>query len=188
MPVNTLISIAKGGYLIVSGLLAIVGIMMILNPYFAFGNLYVMGGWILILFGVVKLIGYCSKDLYRLAFEHDLAAGLTIITLGVFILVKSEKAMDIVSMLLGIAIMAGAYTKIQISLDSKEFGIEHWRWIMVTAIATGIVGFLMMFRTSVGYGVTIQTLGVACIVEAIQNCTTILITVKIIKQRHNQLS
>lgn len=33
-------------------------------------------GIILIAYGIIKIIGYCSDDLYNLAFQHDLACGL----------------------------------------------------------------------------------------------------------------
>ena len=63
MDANTMISLAKRGYLLISGLMAILGMILLFNPYVSMGQLCIMGGWTLILFGVVKLIGYCSKDL-----------------------------------------------------------------------------------------------------------------------------
>ena len=186
MAANMLLALAKRGYLLVSGLMAVLGLILLLNPYVSMENLCMMGGWTLILFGAVKLIGYCSKDLYRLAFEHDLAAGMTVMTLGLFILLHAENLMGLVILLLGIVVMTDAYTKIQIALDSREFGIQHWRWILVTALVTGVLGFLLVFRSSVGRPITVRMMGIALIAEAIQNCTTILIAVKIIHRNQDR--
>lgn len=186
MPVNALIALAKYGYLILSGFMTLLGVIMLFNPNFPMGTLCVLGGWILIFFGIVKLIGYCSKDLYRLAFQHDLSAGLTIITLGVFILLRSERVMNLVILLLGIIIMADAYAKVQVAFDSKAFGIRKWHWIMFSAVITGVAGFSLVFRASVRSAIPIRLMGAALIAEAVQNCTTILIAVKIMKTHQEQ--
>ncbi|MFQ9732082.1 MAG: hypothetical protein ACLT8X_11075 [Mediterraneibacter faecis] len=34
-------------------------------------------------YGIIKMIGYFSKDLYCLAFQYDLACGIFLIILGV---------------------------------------------------------------------------------------------------------
>ena len=94
--------------------------------------------------------------------------------------------MGLVILLLGIVVLADAYTKIQIALDSREFGIQHWHWILATALVTGVIGFLLVFRSSVGRPVTVRMMGIALIAEAVQNCTTILIAVKIIRRNQKQ--
>ena len=46
----------------------------------------ICSGIILIAYGIVKIIGYCSEDLYNLAFQHDLACGVFLIVVGVITL------------------------------------------------------------------------------------------------------
>ncbi len=155
---------------------------MLSHPDFSMGTLCILGGGMLIAFGIVKLVGYCSRDLYRLAFEHDLSSGLTMMTLGIIILLRSEKAVHLVVLLLGIVIMADAYAKVQIAFNSREFGIRKWYWIMIAAIITGVIGFILVFRSSTGGVIPVRLMGVTLIAEAILNCTTILIAVKIMKK------
>ena len=182
MPVNTLIALAKYGYLVISGLMAALGVTMVSHPEFSMETRCLWGGGILLAFGVVKLIGYCSKDLYRLAFQHDLASGLTMISFSIIIFFRSERAVHLVILLLGIVIMADAYAKVQIAFDSREFGIRKWVWIMLAAVVTGVIGFILVFRESVGGVIPVRLMGVTLIAEAILNCTTILIAVKIMKK------
>ena len=39
----------------------------------------------MLLFGFIKMIGYFSKDLYRLAFQFDLASGILLMALPISI-------------------------------------------------------------------------------------------------------
>ena len=59
----------------VSGLFCALGLALLLWPETAAG-LCVLLGAAVIACGAVKLMGYFSDDLYRLAFQFDLAAGL----------------------------------------------------------------------------------------------------------------
>lgn len=62
-------------------------------------------GMILIIYGIVKVIGYFSDDLYCLAFQYDLACGLFLIAMGMILL--------------------DALLKIQISKDARKFGLMN---------------------------------------------------------------
>ena len=84
MPSNKRIWAAKVGYIIVSILIGVLGIVLIATPNFSVSLLCRLGGGILILFGIVKIIGYCSNDLYRLAFQYDLAIGICSLRLARF--------------------------------------------------------------------------------------------------------
>lgn len=77
---------AKIGYIVISVLLCALGILLIAVPEFSISAVGVICGAILIVFGIVRLVGYFSKDLYRLAFQYDLAFGIMMIALGVIML------------------------------------------------------------------------------------------------------
>ena len=65
---NNQIKAAKIGYIMISILLCVLGIVVIAMADFSVMLLCRLGGGIMVLFGLVKIVGYCSKDLYRLAF------------------------------------------------------------------------------------------------------------------------
>ena len=56
---------AKIGYIVISVLLCALGILLIAVPEFSVSAVGVICGAILIVFGIVRLVGYFSKDLYR---------------------------------------------------------------------------------------------------------------------------
>lgn len=180
---NNCIHTAKVGYIIISVLLCVMGIVLIVVPNFSALLLCRIGGLLLILFGFVKIIGYCSKDVYRLAFQYDLAFGILLIALGVILIFRSEIMVNVICIFLGIFILADALLKIQISIDSKAFGIRMWWLILAVAIITGIIGFLLVLRPTESTEIVMLLLGMTLITEGVLNLVTILISVRIIHKQ-----
>ena len=180
---NKQIQVAKFGYLMISILFCVLGILLMLVPNFSLSLLCKAGGGILIMFGLVKIIGYCSKDLYRLAFQYDLAFGILLIALGIVFIFRTEKMVNVLCLLMGMCILADALLKIQVSIDSRAFGISKWWLILGAAIITGAIGFLLIFRPSESAQVLMIMFGMAVFTEGILNMITILTAVKIIRNQ-----
>lgn len=174
---------AKIGYIIISAALCLLGAMLIAVPDFSAALLGVICGIILTLFGAVKLIGYFSKDLYRLAFQYDLIFGIVLIAVGVVILVRPESVLNFICIALGLTILADGISKIRISLESKSFGIREWWLILVSAVLTSVMGLVLMFRPAQSVRVMMIILGVTLLLEGILNLCTVITAVKIIKHQ-----
>lgn len=183
MYLNNRIKAAKTGYIIISILLCVLGIVLIAVPDFSVTLLCVLGGGIMMLFGLVKIIGYCSKDLYRLAFQFDLAFGILFVVLGFILIIRTGAMVNLICIVMGICVLADALLKIQISIDSRAFGIKKWWLILAMAILTGVAGFLLIFRPSESIQIIMILFGIVLITEGVLNLITILITVKIIRHQ-----
>ena len=183
MYLNNRIKAAKTGYIIISILLCVLGIVLIAVPDFSVTLLCVLGGGIMMLFGLVKIIGYCSKDLYRLAFQFDLAFGILFVVLGFILIIRTDAMVNLICIVMGICVLADALLKIQISIDSRAFGIKKWWLILAMAILTGVAGFLLIFRPSESIQIIMILFGIVLITEGVLNLTTILTAVKIIRHQ-----
>ncbi|HBA47700.1 MAG TPA: hypothetical protein DCZ91_07845 [Lachnospiraceae bacterium] len=175
--------IAKTGYIVMSTVFCIVGILFIARPDL---SVKVIGrglGIALILFGCIKLVGYFSRDLFRLAFQYDLEFGILLIALGVIVFIRSPNVMNFIFIALGIAILADGLFKVQIAMDSKRFGIAAWWLILLLAVLTGFVGLLLVFRPVESAHVLTMLLGVSLLAEGILNLCVVVSTVKIVKHQ-----
>lgn len=94
--------IAKWGYILVSAFMCLLGAALIFRPEFSENLLGSIFGRLLILFGGVRLVGYFSKDLYRLAFQYDLAFGILGIVIGIAILLHPQHLMAFIGITLDI--------------------------------------------------------------------------------------
>ena len=179
-PVKT----AKIGYIVISALLCVLGIFFIVKPAFSISALGIICGIMLIIFGAVKLIGFFSKDLYRLAFQYDLAYGILLIVLGAMMLLRPESMMNFICIAIGISVLADGLFKVQIAMDSKKFGIRGWWLILIFAVLTGLGGSILILRPSTSSLFLTIFIGISMLAEGILNLITVLTTVKII--RHQQ--
>lgn len=175
--------IAKSGYIIMSAVFCIVGILFIARPELSIKIIGRGLGIAMILFGCIKLVGYFSRDLFRLAFQYDLEFGILLIALGVIVLIRSPNVMNFIFIALGIAILADGLFKVQIAMDSKRFGIAAWWLILLLAVLTGFVGLLLVFRPVESAHVLTMLLGVSLLAEGILNLCVVVSTVKIVKHQ-----
>ena len=174
---------AKIGYVIVSLLLCVLGVVMIVVPDFSASLIGTLCGIMLIVFGAFKLVGYFSKDLYRLAFQYDLAFGILTLALGIIILLNPDNIMNFICVVLGVAVLADGLLKIQIALDSKRFGISKWWLILAVAFIACVCGILLLVRLSESIRVIIVLMGISLLAEGILNLSTVITAVKIVRNQ-----
>ncbi len=171
---------AKIGYIILSVLYCVLGILLITMPELSITALGILLGIGMIVFGIVKIVGYFSKDLFRLAFQYDLAFGGLLIALGIIVLVNPEHLLSFFCIVMGIAVLCDGLFKIQIAIDSKPFGIKTWWVILAFAIITVAAGILLIIRPAEAAHVLTIFLGISMLADGILNLIVALFTVKII--------
>ena len=89
--------------------------------------------------------------------------------------------MALFGLFFGLMLLADGLTRVRIALDARPFGIRAWWLILISAIATAILGLVLLFHPGEGTRVLTQLLGVTLIVDGIMNISTILTAVKIIR-------
>lgn len=174
---------AKIGYIVISILFCITGGLMIVVPGLVAPVISRVLGIFLILFGSIKLVGYYSRDLFRLTFQFDLALGILTIILGMIIFVRANHVMTFLSVVYGVYVMADSMLKIQIAFDSRAFGIRTWWLIFAVACITGAIGFIMVFRPFEGAELLVTILGMSLLAEGILNLITVITTVKVLRHQ-----
>lgn len=174
---------AKIGYIIMSVLLCIWGVLLIVIPDISLSLIGILCGAMFIIFGIIRLVGYFSRDLYRLAFQYDLAFGLLMIALGIIMLLSPESLMNFICIALGLSIFADGLFKVQIAIDSKRFGLSDWWLILALAVITVVVGIVLVARPSDSSRILVILMGVSVLCEGILNLSTVITAVKIIKHQ-----
>lgn len=174
---------AKTGYIVLSAVLFLLGLFLLIFPKTGgevFANIL---GAAMILFGIIKIIGYFSKDLFRLAFQYDLAFGILITLLGIATIIRPKDIIEFMCIVVGILILADGLFKVQMSMDARQFGIGKWWLILSFAVIAGAIGLLLIFKPAEGSLVLMRLIGAALIAEGVMNLVTVLTAVKIIKHQ-----
>lgn len=138
----------------------------------------VCSGVLLIVYGIVKMLGYFSNDLYCLAFQYDFACGLLLMVVGAIVLGCSERIQSYLSPGLGLLILLDALLKLQTSKDAWKFGLETWKRILIGSICVGIFGVLIIVKPFPQIQSVRIVNGCGLLAEGLLNHMTVLSTVK----------
>ena len=99
--------VAKVGYIVLSVAMGSLGAVFIVRPETSAVALGRLCGGLMILLGVIKLVGFFSKDLYRLAFQYDCIFGALLIALGATVLLRPGGLLTVLCVALGLYICSG---------------------------------------------------------------------------------
>ncbi len=176
--------VAKIGYIVMSVVLCAVGLMFIIRSDVSAAFLGYLLGISMVVFGAIKIVGYFSKDLFRLAFQYDLEFGVILIVLGVIVLAKPLDVLNFVFIATGIATLADSMFKLRIATDARKFGIDAWWTIFAFAVLTGVIGILLVIRPWESARILTALLGISLLSEGILNLCVAISTVKIVKNQY----
>ena len=178
---RSMLKIAKTGYLVLSALLLLAGVGLTFFSDTFYPILTVLLGVLFLAFGIVKLVGFFSKDPYQLVFETDLVFGILYLVFGLLLLIRPAHTMAFFGIMFGLILLADGLTRVRIALDARPFGIRAWWLILVSALATAILGVVLLFHPGEGTKVLTQLLGISLMVDGVMNISTILTAVRILR-------
>ena len=157
---------AKTGYIIMSVLLCVLGVVLFVWP-----------GVSVAVIGELLGIG-------MIVFEYDLAFGVLLIALGIVTLTHPGETIGFLCVVYGILVLSDGLFKVQIAVDAKRFGIDRWWAILLAAACAGVLGVLLVLRPGEGAQALTMLLGASLFLDGVMNLLVALLTVKII--RHQQ--
>ncbi len=179
--------IAKGGCLALSVLFCLTGLWLILEPAASGPILGRVLGAMMTVFGVVRIIGYFSNDLYRLAFQYDLELGILSAALGVTTLLYPERIMNVMAAALGLAVLADGLFRIRIAQDARRFGLPKWGVILALAAAAVICGALLMLFPETGARTVTVFLGITLLADGLLNLWVTGSAVRIFREHRPEI-
>lgn len=174
---------AKIGCFIMSGLQFVLGIVLIVWPMMSAAVLCRLLGASLLAYGIVKIIGYCSRDLYRLAFQFDLAFGVLSAAVGLILLLRPVEALNLVMLLVGILVLTDGLFKLQTALDAKGFGVKRWWLVLTAAVLAGAAGILLILNPNAGIRPAMVLLGICLAVDAVLGFVVAFLLIKIVRHQ-----
>lgn len=177
---------AKYGYLVLSVLLCVLGMILIVVPDFSLAVLCRICGILLTAFGVSRLLGYIFRGSYRSDFGLDLVLGIMQAVLGLVLIFQADTMVSLICILLGIYILADSLFRIRTAFHTKAYGLGSWWLILTAAVITAVFGIILLFRPQEGSAAIMMLLGIAILVEGIQCLISVLSVSKILKDTEQQ--
>lgn len=161
-----------------------VGLLLIIVPDFSAQLVGILCGVLLVAFGIVRLVGYFSKDLYRLAFQYDLTSGILLILLGIIMLCNPSSLMTVVCVVLRVLHSDG-----RIVQNSNRAGCKAFRAVQMVPYPCACGADRNPRRHSDvpsrprHQGALMVMFGISLLSEGILNFSTALTAVKIVRNQ-----
>ncbi len=174
---------AKIGYIVMSVLFCLLGLVLLVWPNLSISLIGIAAGIMLIVFGLVKLGGYFTRDLYELAFQHDLAFGLLLIALGVMLLAQPSRAMSFLCLILGIYVPGRRPVQGADGLRREALRPEKLVADSGAGNHRGCIGVVAAFRPAASARVLTILMGVSMMAEGALNLSVALCALKIVRSR-----
>ena len=173
----------KKVYIVLSVLFIAAGICMLIWPSaFAYALCYLVGG-VCIAHGIMRLVGYFSGDLYRIAFQFDLALGVFTLIFGLILLLRSARVVAFMPAILGVFVLVDGVFKLQTAVDAKRFGLSNWWLILLGSLICALFGLLLIIDPFSGNSVLMTFVGLSLAIDGLQNLFNAFYTVKILKNQ-----
>ena len=182
--INKYVMTAKIGYIAVSALMIVIGVIFIVLPETSLAAICRILGIMALICGIIKLAGYFSHDLYRLAFQHDLAFGILLCTIGIIAIAKPAKVISAAHLAAGIVIITDGLFKIQTAIDSKRFGLSKWWIIALFAVLSFAAGILLVVSPLKAAAAMTVVLGISLLVDGLMNSCVALFALNSASDRY----
>ena len=183
---NGVVKSAKIINVISAGLMSLAGLLLLVIP-----NLETMVaqrivlGSLFGLTGAAKIFGYFSNDLYRLAFQFDLAIGIFCILLTLLTELMPEYAFGTLPIIFAVYVSLDGLLKIQTSFDARRFGMKSWLLMLITAVMLFVAGAFAVGAVLVQLLRPNAVVGIALMVDGLENIWITASTVRIRARKKN---
>ena len=169
---------AKWLSLLLFALMTALGIVLLIWPGVSLRVLCTLLGVLVLLFGAVKLFSYFCEDRFDLAFQCDFALGLFAVVAGLLMVARPGSVVAALHILLGVYILVDGAFKLQTALDARRFGLNRWWSVLLLALLTCACGLLLVLSPFDGARALTRLLGLALVVDGVQNFGVIIYTVR----------
>lgn len=159
---------ARTSGIILSVVIILLGILLMVFPTGSIEFVTMIIGIGVLVWGIGKLVGFfLSRDV--IAVRFDLAGGLLMTMLGIFVIFNPAGLAGFVLSVTGIAILVDSIFKIQAALSAKHAGLPRWQAVLIPAIIACIGGVLIVFNPFGAARLLVRVIGISVIVSGITN-------------------
>ncbi len=178
---NKMINVFVKSTIITSLFLLALGILLIVKSDATIMMVSYVIGAVLIALGVLAIINFLrsKSELYHL----DIVYGIVTIILGVLVIENPKVIGSIIPFVVGVGILINSGTKLKYALDLKDNKEEVWKYTLIVAIISAILGVLLVFNPFKATSLIVQIIGIViCVYALLDIVSTILLKKRFTKK------
>lgn len=164
----------KWDAILLSVLYVVLGIVCIVIPDTMVKTLGYLIGVLLIIAGAVSMICYLLRDAHQNYYRNDFVYGLVSIAIGIVVLYRIDRLVELVPMILGILVVGSGCRKLQDVIDMKRMEYGNWVLMLIVAAVNVLFGAVLIFNPFETLVLLFQLVGAGLIFSGVTDCFVIL--------------
>ncbi len=170
----TMIKKVKWLYIILSTVLVILGIAVIAFPETSSLVLCYVAAAGLVVYGLIKIVGYFRERSARVPFRFDFAVGFAVAAAGILLAIFARAVISAFVFAIGICLLISSALKFQTGIDAKRFGFGEWWLILVGAVLSLAAGIFLLIDPIGAHNAMMIVSGVCIVYMGLQNILTVI--------------
>ncbi len=174
-----LIKKAKWGYILLSVIYIILGVILLIYPSQTIDIVCRIIGVTALICGTYMIIKFFFRGAVSLMPTAGLVFGIFCLVCGIILVANPDFVKSIIPFIIGIVIITDSASKLVTSFEIKKAAEDGWLGVFVLSVIGLVFGFVIVFNAGAAADFVVRIIGVSLIVEAIENlCTTAVVSGK----------
>lgn len=178
----------KTNVVISSALCVILGLVLVFRPGLSMRIVCTAVGVVLILSGVMRMIDHFTARDGSLYAQANLIFGIVLVVVGVWIVVKPDKVMAIIPIIVGIVIVIHGLHNLQQAIELWRDRYEKWWVALILGVLTVGFGVLLVCRPFAAIDTVVMLIGFFLIYDGISNVWIVTRIYKNAKSMRQEMS
>lgn len=166
----------KWDAIITSVLYIVLGVVALVAPVTMMTTLGYMIGILLILAGAVSMIGYLLREARQNYYRNDFGYGLVGIAIGILVLYRVERIIDLVPVILGMLVVVSGCSKLQDVIDMKRMEYGNWVLMLFLAAVNVVFGVVLIANPFETMTWLFRLMGAGLILSGVTDCAIVIYT------------
>lgn len=159
----------KTNVVVSSALCVILGLVLVLRPGMSMWIVCTAVGVVLIVSGVMRMIAYFTARDGSLYSQANLIFGIVLAVVGVWIVMKPDKVMAIIPIIVGIVIAIHGLHNLQQAAELWRDKYDRWWVALILGVLTVGFGVLLVCRPFAAIDTVVMLIGFFLIYDGLSN-------------------
>lgn len=159
----------KTNVVVSSVLCVILGLILVLRPGLSMRIVCTAVGVVLIVSGVMRMIAYFTARDGSLYSQANLIFGIVLTVVGIWIVMKPDKVMAIIPIIVGIVIAIHGLHNLQQALELWRGKYDRWWVALILGVLTVGFGVLLVCRPFAAIDTVVMLIGFFLIYDGLSN-------------------
>lgn len=172
----------KKTFTTISAAYLVIGLMLVIWPTMSSITLIDVAGAGLIVIGLIKAIRYLSAKNPSDAFDLTLIKSAFLVLIGIVIICKAKKIIELLGILFGIGLVFTSLVRIQLAINLSKNSSKNWAIIIGTGIAMLIYGVILLVDPFKAIATANIFAGIGLIIDAVSGLLSVFWVSKAFKE------